>query len=166
MISEDAIKILKERRSVRNFEDKPITKEILEQIVDCARLAPSARNIQPWEFIVITEKEVLENLAKITGMYFVKDAAACIVVVCEDTKYYLEDGSAATENILLAAKAFGIGSCWVAGDKKPYAEDVMNLLKVPEGYKLVSIIPLGYPKEEPPRPEKRALINVIHWERF
>jgi nitroreductase len=88
-----------------------------------------------------------------------------VVVLCRESKYYLEDGSAATENILLAARAFGLGACWVAGDKKPYAETLRKMVGAPDGYKLVSLIPLGYPLEIP-SPVKRPLKQVLHWETF
>ena len=85
--------------------------------------------------------------------------------VIKDAKYYLEDGSAATENILLAAEEYGVGSCWVAGDKKRYTAEILELVGVPTGYKLVSLIALGYPKSKP-MSEKRGLKEVIHWEKF
>jgi nitroreductase len=95
-----------------------------------------------------------------------KEAGACILVFCKPTKYYLEDGSAATQNILIAATAYGLGSCWIAGDKKEYAEAIKEFLKVPGEYKLVSLVAMGYPKGEPPQKRKRPLEEVLHWERF
>jgi nitroreductase len=86
-------------------------------------------------------------------------------ILCRDTKYYLEDGSAATENILLAARAHGLGSCWVAGDKKPYAAEIYRLVGAPPGYKLISLIPIGYPAESPEK-SKRPLSDVLHWEKY
>ncbi|MCM8810257.1 MAG: nitroreductase family protein, partial [Candidatus Omnitrophica bacterium] len=119
------LKILKERRSIRKYQEKEVPKDIIEEIINCARFAPTAINIQPWEFIVITDKKMKEKIADITDYgKFIKEASICVAVFCKDTKYYLEDGSAATTYILLAAKAFGLGSCWVAGDKKIYAEKV------------------------------------------
>lgn len=162
--------IIKKRRSVREFEDKSIPKEILENIIDLARFAPTARNIQPWEFIVITKKDILSKLGVIIADNgkFITQASACIVVFCSDTKYYLEDGSAATQNLLLSATGFGIGSCWVAGDKKPYCKVISNLLNVPATFKLVSLVALGYPKSKDifRVTEKRPLKEIIHWEKF
>ncbi|NOZ63487.1 MAG: nitroreductase family protein [Caldiserica bacterium] len=162
----DALKVLKERRSIRKFQAREIPNEIIEDIIDCGRLAATAINIQPWEFIVVTQPETRRKIADITDHgKFIKDAPVCVVVFCKDTKYYLEDGSAATENILLAAKAHGLGSCWVAGDKKHYAEEIRKLLKVPAGYKLISLIAIGYPAESP-QPAKRSLQEVMHWEEW
>lgn len=140
----DALEAIRTRRSLRQFKPEPVPKEILEKIVDAGRLAPSAINIQPWEFVVITEKPTLRRLAALTDYdKFMSDAAACIAVFCKDTKYYLEDGCAAVENILVAAWALGVGSCWVAGDKKPYCRAVAQALNVPDEFKLVALIPLG-----------------------
>jgi len=162
----DAITALKTRRSVRAYTGKPIPKQILEDIVDCGRLAASAINIQPGEFVVVTEPEMLRKVAEATDHgKFIADAAACIAVITQTTKYYLEDGSAATQNMLVAAHAHGVGSCWVAGDKKPYAPEVCRILGAPEGYKLVSLIALGYPAENPQK-AKRPLADVLHWEKY
>ena len=116
----DAIEVLKTRRSVRAYIGVPVPREIIEDVIDCGRLAATAVNIQPWEFVVVTGREMLRSIAQTTDHgKFISDAPVCVVVLCEDTKYYLEDGSAAAENILLASRAHGLGSCWVAGDKKP-----------------------------------------------
>lgn len=163
----DAIECIKERRSVRQYSAEPISQDILRELIDCARLAPSANNIQPWGFIVLTEKASLRKVSEVTDYgSFIKSAAACIIVCCKDTKYYLEDGCAATENILLAAKAFGIGSCWIAGDKKNYAEEIKNMFGIPKTMKIVSIVSLGYPKQEIKPHGKRSLNDVLHWEKF
>jgi len=162
----DAIETLKTRRSVRSYQSGPVDKSVMEDIVDCGRLAASAINIQPWEFIVVTDSEMLRHIAQMTDYgRFIADAAFCVVVLCKDTTYYLEDGCAATENILLAAHAHGLGACWVAGDKKDYADAVVDLLGAPPGYRLISLVPVG--KAAPVgQPSKRPLKDVLHWERF
>jgi nitroreductase len=163
------IEIIKKRRSIRQYKDKPIPKDLLEFIVDAARFAPTARDIQPWEFVVVTEGSVLKEIAGITDHgKFIAQAKACILVFCQDTKYYLEDGCAATENLLIAAASRGIGSCWVAGDKKSYCSKLGELLNVPESFKLVSIVALGYPESENSFKiaDKKSLKQLIHWEKF
>jgi nitroreductase len=155
------------RRSIRRYDDNPIHLKILEQIIDAARLAPTANNRQPWEFIIITDKEMRQKIAELADYgKFIAQAPACVAVFCKDTKYYLEDCSAATQNILLSAWAQGIGSCWVAGDKKPYCQPISKLLKVPDGYKLVSLIALGYPVGKHAPHHKRELSEVLHWENY
>lgn len=158
---------ISKRTSIRDYQSKPIEKTLLEKLVDAGRRAPTARAVEPWEFVVVTNKKTLEKLGQIanTGR-FIKNSACCIAIFCHETKYYLEDGCAATENILLAAADLGLGACWVAGDKKPYAEEVSNLLGASPDLKLVSLISLGRPKQEKNQTKVRKLNDVIHWERF
>ena len=163
----DALDAIKLRCSVREFSDKPIPREAIEKIVECGSLAPTARNESPWEFIVLTDKKELKRLADITEYGKFIEKSSCTVVICsKDTKYYLEDCCAATENVLIAATALGIGSCWVAGDKKPYCQKILDIVKVPAGYKLVSMLALGYPLKSAKPTPKRPLKEVLHWETF
>jgi nitroreductase len=97
---------------------------------------------------------------------FIADAPICIAVLAKDTKYYLEDGSAATQNMLVAAHALGLGACWVAGDKKPYAGKIVQRLGGPAGVRLVALVAVGWPEGALPKPSKRTLRDVIHWEKF
>ncbi len=156
-----------QRASTREYQDKPIEKELLMQLVDAGRRAPSARHVEPWDFIVIADKDVLGRIAeKAANGRFVQNAAACIAVFCQETKYYLEDGCAATQNILLQAADAGLGACWIAGDKKDYAQDIRDMLGVPSGYNLVSLIALGWPRQAVRQKKGRGLDEVLHWERF
>ncbi|MFY9402133.1 MAG: nitroreductase family protein [Candidatus Omnitrophota bacterium] len=165
----EVMDILLKRRSIRAFKEEPIERKELEKIVEAGRFAPTARNVQPWKFVVVTDKDTLKKLAALTdnGKFLVESAAA-IAVLCSDTKYYLEDGCSATVNMLNAAASLGIGSCWVAGDKKEYSSEVLKLLNAPEGFKLISIIALGYPKEEGAfrKAEKKPLQDILRWEKF
>lgn len=159
---------IKSRYSCREFSSKPIPEELIQTLVDSARLAPTARNVQPWEFIAITNKDTLNNIAALASNGpFIATCACCIVVVCKDTKYYLEDGCAATENILLMACDLGLAACWVAGDKKPYCDDVKKMLNVPQDFKVISLIALGFAKEATPKLHtKRPLEQILHWETY
>ena len=162
----DAIECLRTRRSARAYGPGEIDKKTIEDIVDCGRLAASAINIQPWKFVAVTERETLAKIASMTDHgKFIADASCCIAVFCEPVKYYLEDGSAATENILLAAHAHGLASCWVAGDKKPYCPDIRDLLGLPNAYTLVSLIAVGHARSAP-SPSKKSLDEVLCWEHF
>ena len=162
----DAIEALRTRRSVRKYKADPVPKGIVEDIVDCGRLAASAINIQPCDFVAVTDPELRSRLAKTTDHGpFIADAPVCIVVLARDGKYYLEDGCAATQNMLVAARAHGLGTCWVAGDKKPYADPIRDMVGAPSDYKLICLVALGYP-EEIPSPAKRPLSEVLHWDEF
>ncbi len=163
----ETINILKKRRSIRKYSNKPISKGILKDIVDCGRLAPSDNNSQPWHFLVITEKEELKFISnKATYGEFIKEAAACVIVFCEkNNRHHLEDGAAATENMIIAASSYGIGTCWVAGYNRIYEEDLKEQFKVPRNLKMISIISMGYPGEEPYK-QKKPLKEVLYWETF
>lgn len=163
----DAITAIKTRRSIRSFINKPVPSDIIETIINAGRLAPTANNVQPWEFVVITREETRKKIADITDYgRFIAHAPVCIATFCKDTKYYLEDGCAATENILISAHALGLAACWVAGDKKRYCQEIAHLLGVTGPYKLVSLIALGYSDKKVNESHKRDLSEVLHLEKF
>ena len=162
----DALQAMRTRRSHRAYKSDPVPREILEEMVDCGRLAATAMNLQPWAFVVVTNEEMRRKLAETTDYgKFIAQSGACIVVFCEDCKYYLEDGSAAIQNILVAGHALGVGTCWVAGDKKAYVETIRQMLGLPENYRLIGLIAVGYATDSP-SPQKKPLSEVLHWERY
>lgn len=164
----DALEVLKQRRSVRAYVEKQIPKNIIEDIIDCGRLAPSGNNVQSWHFVAILDKDKLKFISeKATYGKFIKNAAACVIVYNDkNNPHHLEDGAAATENILLAAKSYGISSCWVAGYNRTYENDINKLLNVPSNLRMISIIVLGYSTQNPKAPNKKTLSEVLHWENF
>ncbi|HVN65207.1 MAG TPA: nitroreductase family protein [Methanomicrobiales archaeon] len=159
--------IIKGRRSVRKFRDTDIPEDAIKDALECARQAPTATNAQPWLIGIIRDRDTLARIADITDHgKFIRDARACFAVFGErKAKYYLEDCSCATMNLILGLWAYGVGSCWVAGDKKPYAGAIRELLGVPGGYTLVSLVPAGFPAEMP-APPKKDLSSIIFSERF
>ncbi len=163
----DALEAIQKRRSIRKYRSTPLSKEIIEKLVDAGRLAASAVNIQPWEFVAVTRQETRRKIADAADYgKHIAEAPLCIAVFCKETPFYLEDGSAAVENILVAATALNLGTCWVAGDKTSYANTIRELLAVPEGYKLVALIAAGYSDEPDIRKKKRELKDVLHYEEF
>ncbi len=162
----DALEALRTRRSVRVFENTPVDRTTVETIVDCGRLGASARNEQPWEFVAVTDAGIRRRIADRTNHgKHIAGAPVCIAVLSRPADYYLEDGAAATQNMLVAARACGLGACWIAGDKKDYARDICEILEAPAECRLVSLIALGHPGRIP-SPAKRSLSDVLHWERF
>ena len=159
--------VIKKRRSIRKFEAKPVPEDVVRDILDCARLAPTANNVQPWIFGAMTDTNLRKQMSELTDYgKFIKDSPVCFAVFADSTtKYFLEDGSAATENILLACTAHGIGSCWVAGHKKPYADAVRRLLNVPEPYTLIALIAAGYSRQKP-SPKKKSLEEITFYNRY
>ena len=163
----DALDAIRGRRSVREYENRSVPMEIVEQILDAGRMAPSAMAKEPWEFIVVTSEATRRQIAELTDYgRFIATAPVCIVVFCQNVKYYIEDGCAAVENMLLAAHALGLGACWVAGDKKPYTDAVAQVLGAPDNVRLVALIPVGYPAGPLPPARKRPLEDCVHREKF
>jgi nitroreductase len=162
----NAIEVLRSRRSIRTYAAQPVERQTIEEIVDCARLAPTSMNDQPWDFVVLTDREDLARIPTLLGhAEFVANAAFAVLVLARASDYAVEDCSAATENLLIAATAHGIGSCWVAGTKQAYGPSVVEAFGAPPERQLIAIVSFGYPAEEP-RMEKRALADVLHWKRF
>jgi nitroreductase len=159
--------VIKSRHSVRKFKTDPVDDHAIQDAVECALQAPTAMNHQPYIFVVVKQKE---TLAKIAGLAdhgkFIADSAASFAVFGEKKEtYYLEDCCAATENLILALQAYGVCSCWVAGDKKSYAEPVRELLGVPGKYTLVSLVAAGYPAEVP-LAKKKPVNTIVFMEKY
>ena len=161
----DTFEAIIKRRSVRNFTGESLPQEHLEKIVDAGRWAPTGWNKQPWDFIVITERGMIEQLS--IAAKWMEHAGAIIAVVLDPSApFWMEDGSAAVENILLACTAMGYGSCWLEGDTIPMEEKFKPLLNIPAEKKLFTLIPIGVSKSWPTAKKKKTLEEVIHWEKF
>jgi len=149
--------LIRKRRSIRKFLDKPVEKEKLDFLVEAGLRAPSSRGVNPWHFVVVTDPEMLARLsqAKEHGSAFLKDAAAGIVVCADASKsdVWVEDASIATTMIHLAAASLDLGSCWIQIRERMHAPQqsaeayVAEQLRLPAGLKVQAIVALGYPDE-------------------
>jgi nitroreductase len=160
----DALEAIRKRRSVRAYTGKPIPREDLLTIVDAGRLAATGGNRQPWEFIVITDGDIIERLA-VAAQWMDEAGAIVAVVMDESSRWWLEDGSAAIENMLLAATALGYGSCWLEGWTLRLEDDLKAILGIPDDKRLLTLIPFGVPVEWPTK-EKKSLEEVLYWEKY
>ena len=160
----DALEAIRKRRSVRRYTGDPIPREDMEKIIDAGRLAASGNNRQPWDFIVVTEREMIDRL-KVASAWMEEAGAIVAVVMDPSSRWWLEDGAAAVENMLIASTALGYGSCWCEGRTLPHEEEFKQLLGVPEEKRLLTLVTIGVPAEWPTR-EKKSLEEVIHWERY
>jgi nitroreductase len=159
-----ALEAIRQRRSVRRYSGEPIAKEDLVSIVDAGRMAATGGNRQPWDFIVVTDGELIEKLS--VAAAWMTQAAAIIAVVLDPTsRWWVEDGSAAVENMLIAATALGYGSCWLEGWTLPHEDAFKSLLEIPAEKRLLTLVPLGVPVDWPTR-EKKPLQSVLHWDRY
>jgi nitroreductase len=160
----DALEAIRKRRSVREYTGDSIPREDLETIVDAGRLAATGSNKQPWDFIVVTEREMIDKL-KVASKWMDKAGAIIAVVMDPSSRWWVEDGSAAVENMLIASTALGYGSCWLEGYTLPREEEFKELLGVPEEKRLLTLVPIGVPTRWPTK-EKKPLEQVLHWERY
>jgi len=160
----NALEAIGKRRSVRKYTGEAIPREDLEKIVDAGRLAATGGNRQPWDFVVVTNRAMVERL-KVAAEWMEKAAAIIAVVMDPSSRWWVEDGSAAVENMLIASTALGYGSCWLEGYTLPHEKEFKKLLGVPKEKRLLTLVPIGVPAEEPTR-EKKSLQEVLHWERY
>ena len=172
----DVFEAIKTRRSIRSFTQEAVSDEEIEMILDAARSAPSAGNIQPWIFIVVKNPEMKRRISRAALNQFFIEEAPVVIVVCADQErsrmgygsrganlYCIQDTAAATQNILLVAHALGLGACWVGAF---YEDEVRQALRVPRGVRPVAIVPIGHPAERPGAVFKRPLSEVVRYETF
>ncbi len=160
----DALEAIRKRRSVRRYREAVIPKVDLETIVDAGRLAATGSNRQPWDFVVVTEKSMICNF-KVSGAWIAEASAVIVVIMDPASRWWIEDGAAAIENMLLASTALGYGSCWVEGDALPHEDMLKSLLGIPRDRRVMALIPVGIPAETP-QPRKKPLEAILHWEKF
>lgn len=163
----DALLCLKTRRSIRTFAPgADVPAAAIDQMIDCARLAPTAMNKQPWTFLVVRDAATRARVVELAGHgEFLLTAPVGIAVCLDEWDYWKEDGSAAVMALLLAAHAQGLGACWLSMEPHAYAPGVKSLLGVPDNVHLLAIVAVGQPAEEP-TPEKRALADLVKHERW
>lgn len=165
------------RKSVRSYTDQQVPEEMVETMLRAAMAAPSAMNIQPWEFVVLNEREELDALAdKLKYARMLKEAPLAIVV-CANTimvdregnrrvnPFWQQDASAATENLLLAAEALGLGAVWTAASEGERAIAVREALNMPEDVMPLCVVPVGFPAvdEQPKDKWKPEKIHYNNW---
>ena len=160
----ETLEAIRLRRSIRRYTDEAIPRADLETIVDAGRLAATGSNRQPWDFVVVTDRAMIAEF-NIAGAWIASAGAVIGVVMDPRSRWWIEDGAAAIENMLLASTALGYGSCWVEGDALLREEQLKNLLGVPAEKRLMALIPIGVAAETP-APDKRPLEQVLHWETY
>ncbi|MCX8204362.1 MAG: nitroreductase family protein [Candidatus Nezhaarchaeota archaeon] len=172
----DVVEAIKTRRSIRSYFTSMISDSELEALLELASWAPSAGNLQPWEFVIVRDEKIKERLAAEALHQWWITEAPVVVVACANERrsssiygvrgrslYCICDVSAAVENLLLAAHASGLGSCWVGAF---HDEGVARLLKLPSGVRPIAILPIGRPAEHPAPPPRRPLSEVLHFDQF
>jgi nitroreductase len=171
------LNLIQERRSIRKFLNQPVEPEKVEQLIEAALRSPSSRSLNPWEFIIVNDSELLRKMAvaKPHSAGFLRLAPLGIVVCADSQKcdVWIEDTSIATTFIMLTAQSMGLGSCWVQIRLREHnaaqtAEEYLRgLLKIPENLKIEAVIAIGYPAEKPaPHPKEELQYEKVHYNAF
>ncbi len=162
----DVFKAIKSRRSVRAYQDKDIPDETLAQILEAARLVPSARNLQGYKFVVIKDKEKIKQIAEINKMPFVVQAP--VVLLCVSTglenKYHLIDLAIAVDHITLAAWGLGVGSCWIGGIGA--SEELAKVIDAPNDTMPAIILSLGFPADREIPKRRKSIEEIVSYEKY
>ena len=167
---------IKKRRSITNFLSKPIDDKILQNVLEAGRWAPSWANKQPWKFIVASNEDVRSLVSNIVPSVFGSAirVAPVFIAVCVnpdlDPYHFIEDGAAATQNMALAAHSMGLGTIWIgtfslADERDSTERKLKGILKIPKKWRLISILPVGYPKFRGHKTRKE-LEDIVDWNYF
>jgi nitroreductase len=150
---EELLDLMYTRRSVREYTDEEVTDEQVETMLKAAMAAPSAQDLQPWHFVVIRKRKVLDKLAEVHKYAYMLEQASLAIVVCGDQeiseRHWVEDTCMATQNLLLAATALGLGGVWISlYPKKKHQKYVRQILDIPEQVGVLCIVAVGHPAEQ------------------
>jgi nitroreductase len=165
----DLMEAIRTRRSVRAYRPDPLPRALVEKVLEAARLAPSACNLQPWHFFAIADAKKRAELKSAYGKDWLVNAPVVIVACARPGKawkrsdgvnYSSVDVAIAFDHLTLAARAEGLGTCWI-GAFKP--AELRRVLALPADLEPVAMTPLGYPAEEPRAPERKGLGEIVTW---
>jgi nitroreductase len=172
----DVFEAIETRRSIRTFTNEKVSDEEVQKLIDAARRAPSAGNIQPWEFVIVRNSNTKYKLSVAAlNQTFINEAPVVIVVCADEPRsswsygsrgaslYCLQDTAAAIQNMLLAACALGLGTCWIGAF---HENEVTKVVNAPIGVRPIAIIPVGHTAEKPRARQKRPLKKIVHHETF
>jgi nitroreductase len=164
----DVFDAIQNRRSVRKFKkDAPVEEEKVRKVLEACRAAPSAHNNQPWEMIIVKNKEILKAIAKETAYgQFLSSIPMAVAIVLDpkaSREFYMADGGILTQNFALAAHALGLGTCWIGTMNR---DKVKVLLGIPPEKYLLTVLPLGYPDGKFPAVPRKQLAEIVYYEKY
>ncbi|MCD4820442.1 MAG: nitroreductase family protein [Candidatus Cloacimonetes bacterium] len=166
------LKAIEDRFSVRKFKNIPIEEDKLNAILKAAQLSPSAKNVQPWKFVVIKDKQMRDQLPAICkGQKFVSQAPVTIAVCCNNLGYIMTcgqktasvDGAIVGAHITLQAVELGLGSCWIGAF---YQDKMAKLINLPDEFEVIALFPIGYPDIEKGKRNLKSISEIVVYDRF
>lgn len=161
----ELLKALKTRRSIRAYTDKVVEKEVLEEVLEVARIAPSAANKQRWKFVIIEKDRVKEFVPLCKDQKFVGEASNLIICCATDkeSKWADVDVAIAMDHMTLRAHDLGLGTCWIGAF---YPEEVSKAIELPQEAKVVAILTLGYPAKDGVMRDRKAMDEIISYNTY
>lgn len=165
------LEAIRKRYSCRAYQDKPIEREKLESIFEAARLAPSAKNLQDWRFVAVTDKETKRKIAQAANNQTFLQNAGAIIVACSVSNEVMRCGQAvgpidvaiALEHIALQATELGLASCWIGSF---YPEKVRPIVGMPEDVAIIELLAVGYPADNRKEPNREPLEKILCYEKW
>ena len=163
---------IKKRQSIRGYQDKPVPEEKLTRVLEAARLAPSANNMQPWKFVVVTDNKRRQELGRAANRQtFVGQAPVVIAAVATNPESIMSSGipryavdlAIAVDHMTLAAVDEGLGTCWIGAFSQQRVKEILN---IPDRYRVVALLPLGFPAEETAMKLRKSLDEIVCYETF
>ena len=168
----NVMEAIKTRRSVRSYQDRPVEEEKLQQVLEAGRLAPSSANRQEWRFVVVRDAGTRMNLMSAAKNQPFVGQAPVIIACCAETDQhvmtcgemcYSIDVAIAVDHMTLAAWELGLGTCWIGAF---YADQVREILGIPEEVPVVELLALGYPEKVPSPTGRLPMEEIVHWDRW
>jgi nitroreductase len=176
MSAKDLLETMQSRTSIKKYEDRGVEQDKVGKILEAARWAPSAGNMQSWEFVVVEEYDLRKKLSQYAyNQSHLREAPVCIVILADREKarrkyeergedlYMIQETAAAMQNMLLMAEEMGLGTAWVGAFDE---ENVADLLEVPDRLRPVAMVSLGYPRERPKPPNKYRVTDVTYMDKY
>ncbi len=165
------LEAIRNRYSCRSYQDRPIEPDKLQTVLEAARLAPSAKNLQDWRFLVVTDPRTKAALAEAANNQRFLEAAGAIIVGCSNSKEVMRCGQAvgpidvaiALEHICLEATELGLATCWIGSF---YADKVRSILGIPDDIAVIELMALGYPADKPKQPRREPLEKIACYEKW
>ncbi len=167
----DVAQAIRRRYSCRHYEDKPLEPQKLQAVLEAARLAPSAKNLQDWRFVVITDKQARKKLAAAANNQTFLENAGAVIVACSVSDHVMRCGQAvgpidvaiALEHMCLQATELGLATCWIGSF---YPDKVKPIVGIPEGVTIIELLALGYPADSPREPKRESADRIISFEKW
>jgi len=167
----DVFEAIKKRYSCRSYQDKAVEKDKLDKLLEAARLAPSAKNLQDWRFVVVTDKEIKSKVAQATNKPQIFEKASAIIAACSNSNEIMRCGQAvgpidvsiALEHIALEATELGLGTCWIGSFE---TEKVRTILGIPADINIIELMTVGYHADEPKTPNREPIEKIVCYDKW